>query len=553
MSNSFLEHTLTHSARTENFALAHASTGSELADQFGSAGSQRGRKLGEQFADQSKLHAEDPVAALRFVFYLRMVTRKTRFVHPRNEETEKTDTVQRGQGNRDESFGRYLWYAATNPDVFYGNIWLMCTVGRYQDVYDLCFLARSNNLKIDEKRLISAAFEYAALAGEIDLFKKYAPLVKASSKISTDRAKVMNSLARTLRGILGANDAQMRRWKSGGEAHVWQQKISRELYRQINFDAIPGRALARLTGGDFLTNNDLEDRYIEWIKSKPVAKFTGYPYELGKRVSTDMPLSRRLTVDRQFDGLIKTGKSDDGAITGNVWCALDTSGSMSMSHNAVDDSGTLPLAVCLSLGIYFSVLNTGPFHRHAIMFDDISRVIELKGDFCDMWQQITSKSTAWGSTNYQSVIDEIVRIRQRYPDVPLEDFPDTLLVVSDMQFNPANGHESRGHNFNEQTNHEKAMNKLRAVFPPHWVRDFRVIWWDVTGRRTDNKPTHISEGGTYVFSGFDGAIISLLLGGDAEIETQDEDEDTPELVQIIHKALNQQILQHALFPEKWKQ
>ena len=39
-----------------------------------------------------------------------------------------------------------------------------------------------------------------------------------------------------------------------------------------------------------------------------------------------------------------------------------------------------------------------------------------------------------GSTNFQSVVDEIVRIRKSNPNIPLEDYPSTLLVVSDMQF-----------------------------------------------------------------------------------------------------------------------
>ena len=34
------------------------------------------------------------------------------------------------------------------------------------------------------------------------------------------------------------------------------------------------------------------------------------------------------TINKQFDGLIETAKSDTGGIKGNVLCALDTSGSM---------------------------------------------------------------------------------------------------------------------------------------------------------------------------------------------------------------------------------
>ena len=37
--------------------------------------------------------------------------------------------------------------------------------------------------------------------------------------------------------------------------------------------------------------------------------------------------------------------------------------------------------VCMSLGIYFSTLNEGAFHKNVIMFDSTSRVKQLSGSF----------------------------------------------------------------------------------------------------------------------------------------------------------------------------
>ena len=88
---------------TENGAVTNITTGSAIVDQFGKAGNFRGRTLAEVFADQATIWAENPEAALRFPFYLRMVTRKVK-VNADNE----TDKVQNGQGARDESFKRLL-------------------------------------------------------------------------------------------------------------------------------------------------------------------------------------------------------------------------------------------------------------------------------------------------------------------------------------------------------------------------------------------------------------------------------------------------------------
>lgn len=525
--NRFLHNTGKHSTFTENMAVAHSTTGSTLADQFSKAGSQRGRDINWVFAEQSALHQQDPVLALRFVFYLRMVTRKVEFWGT------KTEKVQKGQGNRDEAFKRFLWYCQAHPDTFFKNLPLFVAVGRFQDYFDLLFIAYQYGVPLSMRGVLEVVVDYAASnENQHDLLKKYVPLPRAKSKLKTPRAVFMNAIALKLCSILGMNSAELRRWKRDGEAHKWQQFISRREYNMINFDHVPGRALGMVSSEKFLASSKLQEKYIDWIESKPVAKFTGYPFELGKKVSPRMGIASRLTVDKQFEGLIQLAKQDQGGIQGNVWCALDTSGSMQWENASV---GVTAYQVCLSLGIYFSALNEGAFHKNVIMFDNESRTKQLSGSFTDMWMQLESSSTAWGGTNFQSVVDEIVRIRVRNPDVPLEDYPTTLLVVSDMQFNPTG---------NEQTNHERQMQKLASVFPRDWVENFRVIWWDVTGRRPDNHPTHIDEGGTYVFSGFDGSIITLLLGGESETAVKEKRSLT--LGEMIHEALNQEILREVM-------
>ena len=82
---------------TENGAVTNVTTGSAIVDQFGKAGNFRGRTLAEVFSEQAEIWKENPEAALRFPFYLRMVTRKVK-VNADNE----TDKVQSGQGARDE-------------------------------------------------------------------------------------------------------------------------------------------------------------------------------------------------------------------------------------------------------------------------------------------------------------------------------------------------------------------------------------------------------------------------------------------------------------------
>lgn len=525
--NNFLKSASKKDTVTQNGAVAHSSTGNVLADQFATAASQRGRDFAQVFVDQSQLHNNDAESALRFAFYLRMITRK-----PKN--AEGVTTVQRGQGNRDEAFKRLLWYASNHPKLFYENIWLLGVVGSTKDIWDLMVMASINDMELDQTKMFET-YKLFLQNGTYteDLAKKYLPTIKSSNTKATERSQLRTKLGQAFRKYLKMTPKEYRHFKSSGTAHEWQQMISKGDFN-LKFNSISGRALSQLVSSKFLKNKNLTDKYLAWIQTQPVAKFTGYVYELGKKVKPVLNSAVKHTLDKQFDGLIELAKQDTGGISGNVWCALDTSASMSWAsdrHDNIDGNGTSCLDVCLALGVYFATLNTGAFHKNVIGFSTISRKLQLSGNFTDMMLQAKNTFSS-GSTNFLSVIDEIVRVRKQHPSVALEDFPETLLVVSDMQFNPVGS---------VNTNHEEAKKRLSREFPKEWVDKFKVIWWDCTpkGPSSMNFPSNIDEGGTYVFSGFDGSVVTLLTGANA-VATKTGAQ--PTMMEMIQTALDQDVL-----------
>ena len=532
--NTFLK-AATNVAYTENGALSYATTGSAFIDQFGKAGSYRGRTLEEVFADQESLWRENKEFAVKFPFYLRMITRKTKMA-----DGSVTETPQRGQGARDEAFKRLLWFLYNQSEIFYSNLWLLPVVGSWKDLWVL--LTMSND--IDQRKVFEVIAEGTQSESQRDLVKKYMPQIRANKKCNTDWAKATNNLAKAFCKWAGWSAQEYRLFKSSGKAHEFQKFISQKRYDLLDWNKISGKALLNLATGRFLTNQHLEANYLDWISTTPTAKFNGYPYELlmklntlgfaRKRVLTTQDKISKMTIDAQFENLLKTAKEGTGAITGNVWCALDTSGSIRCRVSI--GSELTACDVCVSLGIYFSSLNEGAFNKNVIMFDDESHVKQLSGTFTEMYQQIVRTSTAWGSTNFQSVINEIVRIRRRFPNIPLEDFPTTLLVVSDMQFNPVGG--------NTNTNYEWAKKDLAKVFPQEWVDNFKFIWWQVNGRRTTDMPATMDDGGCYFISGFDGSVVTMLLGGESQVVDEKTGEKrTPTMEELAQMAMNQEVLQ----------
>lgn len=526
---------------TENGATSFASAGKAIIDQFAHAGTAIGRPINTVFAEQAQLWREDPESAIRFPFYLRLVTRKVKV-----SENEKTETVQKGAGLRDEAFKRILWVAYNQPEDFKRNAWLLPVVGSWKDLWTLMLLDMENENKLDKTFIFSIMAAGLDDTTQCDLIRKYMPAIKSTEKCKTDRAKALNVLAKAFAAFLGLNAKEYRKMKASGTAHDFQKLICSRAYADIDWKTIPGRALTHLISGKFLDNHGLTQDYLKWVMSQPTVKFTGYVYELGKKldamgrslsmVNAPSKAAAIYTINKQFDGLIELAKKDQGGLKGNVLCALDTSGSMESGISGVP--GLTSYDVCVSLGIYFSELNEGYFHNVVAMFDDTSRVMKLSGTFAEKWQVIRNVTTAWGSTNFMSLVKLLVSERKKHPNIPESEFPQTLLVVSDMQFNPS-GYYSRTRE-REATNQEAARAMLREVFSDEFVDNFNFIWWYCASRSGagHDVPATMDQGGNYMFSGFDGSIITLLLGGDE----QTKPDGTPlTMEEMVNKALSQEI------------
>ena len=530
---------------TENGAVTNVTTGSLIVDQFGKAGNFRGRPLAEVFTDQARIWEENEEAALRFPFYLRMVTRKVKV----NKENE-TDKVQNGQGARDESFKRFLWIAKEHPTVFYNNVWALPIVGSWKDIWTMLFYDINEGLNALKHEAMFEIIAHGLLCDtHIDLVKKYMPRIKSESKCKTPWTQTTNKLAKEFANFMNMSYKEYNKLKTSGNAHDFQKLICSRNYGELNWNHIPGRALNLLVTSKFLANHNLKDAYTKWIMGKPVAKFTGYVFELAKKAreaglyrgysASRISPEVRHTIDAQFMGLVETARKN-GKITGNVWCALDTSGSMGSQVRGLN--GVTCSDVANSLALFFGELNTGAFHNKIIMFDNTSYPYDIKGEgFCDRVAQLPGVPS--GGTNFQSIVEEIVKIRKQHPEIPLEDWPTTIVTVSDMQFNPVSyGWRSQR---TEPTNYEYSKNTLKQVFPAEFVDSMSFIWWDVASRygNTDYEGD-CNTPGAYYFSGFDGSIISMLLNEEAVKDEVTGEVRKPTAEELVMKALSQEILNY---------
>lgn len=519
---------VTRNGRTENGALSNSTTGSKCLNYWSKCGTYRGRKQKDVDHDMTQIFYEDEETALKIVFGLRLITRESRVLvnHIDCEYREwETSNVQTGCGQRDEFFKALRWMSFHHPELINRNFHLIPTFGSWKDFFS------EELLECLDRKSVFALFRSQC---NDELLRKYLPTIHSKGKKRGEHAKKKSQWAKEFCAFLEMKPQTYRKLKKSGNAHLFQRQMSQNKWDEIDFNTIPGRAMLHLNsrkgrdGKMAFERHGQIDRLTEWTMKQDKIKFTGYPYELTKAASRHNKPSRLQTAifNKQFEQVIDSFK---GHKLGNVFCALDTSGSMSAELTG----GVTALQVCLSLGLVFSKLNLGWFRDAACHFAEKSSLIRFleNDDFVTRLHFLESMTDAMGNTNFQSVIDLLVAIRMKHPDIPVSQFPETLLIVSDMQFDPAgksqqsvmiksyysqlyaaNGsrfimRDQVDHGMDEQTNYEAAKNKLAAV----GLSEMRIIWWNVSGSGQD-FPVQMNDKGTYLISGFDPVNLKALMG-----------------------------------------
>ena len=161
----------------------------------------------------------------------------------------------------------------------------------------------------------------------------------------------------------------------------------------------------------------------------------------------------------------------------------------------------LPAAVALSLGLYFGERNTGIFRNHFIEFSSRPQLIEIKGKtFAERLEYLCTFNEV-ADTNVEAVFDLILDAAVRN-NVPQEELPETLYLISDMEFNACVRNASVS-NF--------ASAKRR--FAEHGYRLPQIVFWNVASRNS-NQPVTKNEQGVALVSGCTPRLFSMVASGD---------------------------------------
>ena len=476
---------------TDNGALAYKSTGSDLYDMFAHGAAMRRRDDADCIVMFRKAFAENPVYALKCLFYIR-------------------DVLQ-GQGER--RFFRVCMkdLAFQNPEAAKRNMKYIPEFGRWDDLYVFV----GTPLEAD-------AFAIMREQLNADVQTQYPSLLAKWLKSENSSSKETRRLGDRTRRAFNLTHKQYRKTLSilRERINVLERLMSANKWDEIEFDKIPSVAGIRYKKAFIKHDVERQEQnksvqtYEEFAKSadtKVNAKAL-YPYDVvsealhwlrahstysGWRSTylssvNDFTDTDRLMVNKYWDNL--TEYFADKTLNGIV--VADTSGSM-VDMNSAD----APINVAISLALYCAERNSGPFANQYISFASSPQLITTDGvDFVDKVKRIYDTNLV-DNTNLEAVFDLLLHTAIS-TKCAQEDIPASIIVVSDMQIDTGS--------YTPSSEVRPMMENMRAKWARYGYQLPKMIYWNVNA----SKNTVLDDGPdvSYV-SGCSPVLLEQILTG----------------------------------------
>ena len=490
--------------RTENGAVTHKTTKSKLLDMFAMGGAYRKRSEEDCILLFSEAYEENPVYALKCLFYLR--------------------DILKGQGERRFFRVAMRFLASQQPVDAARNLPYIPQFGRWDDLYVLVGTTL-------EPQMFSFMKHQLALDMQSKTPSLLAKWLKSENTSSTDSRR----LAKKTRKAFGMTARQYRKTLSilRSRINVLEKLMSENRWDEIEFDKIPSRA--GMIYKNAFAKHDIErmrvrkdiQSYADFAKdeTKTVNAKALYPYECVKEAIKVMsgglnsfyytnpwvPLddTQRLMTNKYWDNLTDYFNNS----TFNGIAVVDTSGSMTGHWHQV---GPAPIDVAISLGMYCAEHNSGPFANKYISFASKPQLIDVKGvDFCDKVQRIYQTNLC-DNTNIEAVFTLLFRtIRQK--GVKKEDIPQNIIIISDMEFDNATRQFGYGYNKGydwdswNTNNAETLLEGIAREWAMYGYELPHLIFWNCDARQ--NNIPMIGNGRISYISGFSPSIFEQIMSG----------------------------------------
>ena len=466
-------------SRTENGALGLKTTRHELLDlhfQVSSLRIYNPKYIVDGFV---KAYYENLHYAIKWLFYLRDITE--------------------GLGER-RSFRICLQYLANSQVEIAREIMeLIPQYGRYDDLLAYLDTPLQEELGVYIGRQLKADQGAMKEGKSVSLLAKWLPSINTSSPQTRARA---TQLVR----LLGMGSREYRKTLSALRAYldVVEVKLSASRWEEVDYEKVPAKA--NLLYDAAFTRHDRERR-VDYLRRVCLedGKLNSrgiMPYEIVHRYFMGSSgwtgyasLRENMLAELMWQKLLQDGFQNDWGLED---CIVVADGSGSMYSQVSGAGSVMAIEICHSLAIYFAAQLKGIFHDMAISFSESPQLIDLsQGDSLKSRLEIMRAYDEVANTNIQAVFQLLLDMAVSR-QVPAEQIPGQVLIVSDMEFDEARSQYSGGKEqiFDRTLFEEIAAEYARAGYPMP-----RLIFWNVCGR-SNTIPAVTGEQGICLLSGF---------------------------------------------------
>lgn len=366
----------TNDMRTQNNDVTHSTSGKFVLDFFFKLGAMRNESDADKLRVFTSAWAENPLDALRAVFYAR--------------------DIRQGQGERQLFRVALEWLGENYPDVVAKNLHLVSEYGRVDDLFVLFGTELESDI-LD--------YLWDELEKDNGLVAKWMPReTSTNGKLARHIAQSWGLSMREYRKLIVSKTQVVENQMS---ANDWN----------INYSHVPSQAMMKYRKA--FPKHD-PDGWLSYLNSlekgeTKVNSATLYPSDIVGKI---LQGSRDRIFDHQWNSL------PNWVNEGDFIPVCDVSGSMSGK----------PMEVSIGLGLYLSERAKPAFKNFIITFSTYPEFHEVVGN--NIRERVNNLHRAnWQmSTDLRKVFIAILDRAKSYGLSP-EDMPKNLLVISDMQFN----------------------------------------------------------------------------------------------------------------------
>lgn len=390
------------------------------------------------------------------------------------------------QGGGDKTLGRF-GLVTIYKDIDLSKIPLLVTLiaeyGSFKDVmYLLASPIEDENKELALSQYLNSLLDLDDNNEQVGLLAKYMPT-------ETTKDPTMKIAYRKFMKYVDITPKEYRKRNTRirKKLDIVETKLTEKRYEDIDYSHVPSQANLKYREAFFRNDGERYSDYLDRVDSgdEKINSSTLAPYQIVDKVRYDASDS----LNTLWNNI--PAPNNNGL---EVLPVVDVSGSMT----------GLPMDVAISLGIFLSEHNEGQFKDHFITFSSKPKLKKVKGDTIRN-KVLNMQSSEWGmNTNLEKTFDLVLKTAVNN-NLPQEELPESLLIISDMQFDEAT--VSYGPH-SVPTPDDTFFEKMKHKFEQHGYKLPFLVFWNVGYGNT--KPVVKTTKNTILVSGFSQNIFNSI-------------------------------------------